>query len=285
MKLVTLRTPAGTRAGRVRGQHVVELDAPDVGALLAMDDWQRIAAIDGGVRHELDAVRLAPVVPRPGKIFCVGVNYRAHILEMGRQLPEFPTLFAMFADALVGATDPIELDPASNAVDWEAELAVVIGSPVRRANTAQARAAIAGFSVFNDVTMRDWQYRGVQWLQGKTFEASSPFGPALVTPDELPGGTRPALRLRCSVDGTVVQSANTSDLVFDPVSLIEYISTILTLRPGDVIATGTPGGVGYVREPARYLTDGSVLVTEIQGIGRLTNVARAGGVVATCRPA
>jgi acylpyruvate hydrolase len=128
--------------------------------------------------------------------------------------------------------------------------------------------------------MRDWQYRGVQWLQGKTFEASTPFGPVLVTPDELPGGTRPAVRLSCSVDGTTVQAADTSDLVFDPVSLIEYISTIVTLRPGDVIATGTPGGVGYAREPARYLTDGSVLVTEIEGIGRLTNVARASVAVA-----
>jgi acylpyruvate hydrolase len=280
MKLATLRNPDGTtRAGRVAGDVVIELDAVDVGALLACDDWRVMAAVEHGVRHELAAVEFAPVVPRPGKIFCVGLNYRAHILEMGRHLPEFPTLFAKFADALIGATDPVELDPASNAVDWEAELAVIIGAPVRRANSAQAKDSIAGFSVLNDVTMRDWQYRGVQWLQGKTFESSTPFGPVLVTPDELPGGTRPSVRLSCSVDGTTVQSADTSDLVFDPVSLIEYISTIVTLRPGDVIATGTPGGVGYAREPARYLIDGSVLVTEIEGIGRLTNVARASAAV------
>ncbi|HEV3357754.1 MAG TPA: fumarylacetoacetate hydrolase family protein [Pseudonocardiaceae bacterium] len=281
MKLATLRYPDGTtRACRVVGGVVIELDAVDVGALLAREDWRVMAAAGHGARHELAAVEFAPVVPRPGKIFCVGLNYRGHILEMGRHVPEFPTLFAKFADALIGATDPVELDPASNAVDWEAELAVIIGAPVRRANSAQARASIAGFSVLNDVTMRDWQYRGVQWLQGKTFEASTPFGPVLVTPDELPGGTRPAVRLSCSVDGTTVQAADTSDLVFDPVSLIEYISTIVTLRPGDVIATGTPGGVGYAREPARYLTDGSVLVTEIEGIGRLTNVARASVAVA-----
>jgi acylpyruvate hydrolase len=123
--------------------------------------------------------------------------------------------------------------------------------------------------------MRDWQYRSVQWLQGKTFEASTPFGPVLVTPDELPGGVRPRLGIRCEVDGETVQSSDTADLVFDPVALVRYISRIVTLNPGDVIATGTPGGVGHARKPPRYLTDGSVLVTEIDGIGRLSNVARA----------
>ena len=246
---------------------------PDVGVLLTDPDWR---SARGGARHDLASVALAPVVPRPGKIFCVGLNYRTHILEMGRELPPFPTLFAKFPEALVGPTDPIELDPASDAVDWEAELAVVIGARVRRAGPDEAAAAIAGFSVLNDVTMRDWQYRSVQWLQGKTFEASTPFGPQLVTPDELPGGVAPALDLTCTVDGELVQAANTSDLVFSPVALVEYISTIVTLNPGDVIATGTPGGVGHARTPPRYLTDGSVLVTEIVGLGRLTNTARAG---------
>jgi acylpyruvate hydrolase len=192
---------------------------------------------------------------------------------MGRELPEHPTLFAKFADALVGPADPVALDPASAAVDWEAELAVVIGAPVRRASEAEAQAAIAGFAVLNDVTMRDWQYRGVQWLQGKTFEATTPLGPYLVTPDELPGGTRPELGLLCAVDGDTVQSANTADLVFDPVALVAYVSRIVTLRPGDVIATGTPGGVGHARDPKRYLTDGAVLTTEIQGLGAQRNTA------------
>ncbi|HEX4360122.1 MAG TPA: fumarylacetoacetate hydrolase family protein [Pseudonocardia sp.] len=287
MRLATLRTPDGTRAARVDGASdgatdgasdgatVVELAAPDVGALLAAPNWRELAAAGDGARHPFAGAELAPVVPRPGKIFCVGLNYRTHILEMGRELPEYPTLFAKFAEALVGPADPVVLAPESSAVDWEAELAVVIGTRVRRADTAAAEAAIAGFAVLNDVTMRDWQYRSVQWLQGKTFEATTPFGPVLVTPDELPGGVRPALALRCAVDGETVQSADTADLVFDPVTLVEYLSRIVTLNPGDVIATGTPGGVGHARKPPRYLTEGTVLVTEIDWLGRLENVATA----------
>jgi acylpyruvate hydrolase len=274
VRLTTLRTPAGTRAARIDGDTTVEIDAPDLGALLADPAWRERAAAADGPRHDLAAVDLAPLVPRPGKIFCVGLNYRTHILEMGRELPEYPTLFAKFPEALIGPHDPISLDPASEKVDWEAELAVVVGAPVRRATEAEAEAAIAGFAVLNDVTMRDWQYRSVEWLQGKTFEATTPFGPQLVTPDELPGGVRPALDLRCAVDGETVQAANTSDLVFDPVTLVAYISQILTLHPGDVIATGTPGGVGHARKPPRYLTDGAVLTTEFQGLGCQRNTAR-----------
>ena len=136
---------------------------------------------------------------------------------MGRGLPEYPTLFGKFADALIGPRDAIQLPPESSAVDWEAELAVVIGRTVRRADENDASAAIAGFCILNDVTIRDWQYRTTQWLQGKTFEATTPLGPALVTPDELPGGVRPALQITGAVNGETVQKANTSDLVFDPV--------------------------------------------------------------------
>ena len=273
MKLATLRTAEGTRAILVEGERYAELGARDVGAFLAQEDWRAQAE---AVRPErrLAGAGLAPVVPRPGKILCVGLNYRNHILEMGRELPKYPTLFAKYPEALVGPADPIALPPESDAVDWEAELAVIIGATVRRASEAEAEAAIAGFSVLNDVTTRDWQYRTPMWLQGKTFEGTTPFGPYLVTPDELPGGTTPALALSCSVDGEQVQKAGTDDLVFNPVELVRYASTILTLRPGDVIATGTPGGVGHARKPPRYLSDGAVLVTEISGLGRLENVAR-----------
>jgi acylpyruvate hydrolase len=275
MKLATLRTDSGTCAVRVDSDRYVALGAPDVGALLADPSWRETAAAATEPVDPSAAAEFAPVVPNPGKIVCVGLNYRSHIEEMGRDLPEVPTLFAKFADALVGPTDPIELAPESRSVDWEAELAVIIGRPVRRATAAEAAAAIAGFAVLNDVTMRDWQYRTQQWLQGKTFERTTPFGPVLVTPDELPGGVRPTLDISCTVDGDTVQKANTADLVFDPVALVEYISTIVTLRPGDVIATGTTGGVGHARRPPRYLQDGSRVVTEIAGIGRLDNVARA----------
>ncbi|AQZ60683.1 Fumarylacetoacetate hydrolase family protein [[Actinomadura] parvosata subsp. kistnae] len=274
MRLATIRTSDGrTRAVRVDGDALVDLGAADVGELLARPGWaERAARADGDA---VESAGFAPVVPRPGKIVCIGLNYRTHILEMGRELPRYPTLFAKYAEALIGAYDEIRLPPESGQVDWEAELAVVIGGRVRRAGEAEAEAAIAGFAVLNDVTMRDWQYRSPVWLQGKTWEASTPFGPYLVTPDELPGGTRPSLTLTGYVDGEVVQRADTSDLVFDPVALVRYVSTIVTLNPGDVIATGTPGGVGHAREPARYLTDGSVLATEITGLGRAESKAVA----------
>ncbi|XVU29215.1 fumarylacetoacetate hydrolase family protein [Actinoplanes sp. CA-054009] len=273
MKLATIRRSGGaTRAVRVEDSHLIDLGVADVGELLTDPGWEGRAALDGPA---VEAAGYAPVVPRPGKIVCVGLNYRSHILEMGRPLPEHPTLFAKYPEALIGAYDEIELPAESDQVDWEAELAVVIGRPVRRATEEQATAAIAGFAVLNDVTMRDWQYRTPMWLQGKTWEASTPFGPYLVTPDELPGGVRPALELTGTVDGEVVQRANTADLVFDPVELVRYISTILTLKPGDVIATGTPGGVGHARRPARYLTGGSLLSTEIAGLGRSETKARA----------
>ncbi len=275
MRIATIRTGQGSRAVRVEADGYVDLGFADVGALLAHSDWRSVVAAASGTTYPVDAMEFAPVVPRPGKIVCVGLNYRTHILEMGRSLPEHPTLFAKYPEALIGAHDHIELPPESDQVDWEAELAVVLGASVRRASEQQAADAIAGFSVLNDVTMRDWQYRTTQWLTGKTFEATTPFGPVLVTPDELPGGVGPALTMTGSVDGEVMQKAQTSDLVFPPVELVRYISTILTLRPGDVIATGTPGGVGHARKPARYLADGSHLVTEIRGIGRLDNVARA----------
>ncbi|MGP4103969.1 fumarylacetoacetate hydrolase family protein [Nonomuraea sp. KM90] len=139
---------------------------------------------------------------------------------MGRDLPEHPTLFAKYAEALIGPHDDIQLAPESSAVDWEAELAVVIGATVRRASEDEAAAAVAGFTVMNDVTVRDWQFRTKEWLQGKTFEGTTPLGPVLVTPDELPGGVRPALPISCRVDGAVMQRADTSDLVFSPVDLV-----------------------------------------------------------------
>ena len=271
MRLATIRVADGTRAVRIDGGQAVETGHSDVGALLAAPDWRDQAAAASGEQHPASSLDLAPVVPRPGKVVCVGLNYRNHILEMGRELPEYPTVFAKFADALIGPRDPIQLAPESSAVDWEAELAVVVGGTVRRAGAAEAEAAIAGFTVLNDVTMRDWQYRTTQWLQGKTFEATTPIGPVLVTPDELPGGVRPALQLTAAVDGETVQKADTSDLVFDPVALVRYVSVIMTLRPGDVIATGTPGGVGHARKPPRYLAAGMTLTTEIGGIGRLEN--------------
>ena len=273
MRLATIRVPGGTRAVRLDGDRAIETGHPDVGALLAEPAWRSIAESADGPSHDRTRLDHAPVVPRPGKIICVGVNYADHIAEMGRETPAYPTLFAKYPEALVGAHDDVVLPGVSEAVDWEAELAVVVGRRVRHADERAAEAAIAGYAVFNDVTARDWQNRTLQWLQGKTFEATTPFGPELVTPDEA----GPTFEVRCSVDGELVQSANTDELVFGAAATIAYVSTILTLHPGDVLALGTPGGVGHARKPPRYLAPGAVLTTTIPGLGECRNTCVAEG--------
>lgn len=274
MRLATLRTQQGTRAVKVDGHVLVDLGEADLGAFLALPDWrERAAAADGtGPTYLTEGATYATLVPRPSKVVCVGLNYKSHILEMGRDLPEHPTLFAKFADTLLGPTDPIVRPEETDQLDWEVELAVVVGEEVRRARGRAAEEAIAGFTVLNDVTCRDWQYRTGEWLQGKAWEATTPVGPHLVTPDELHGGVRPEVAITLSVDGEVMQSDTTGDLVFDPVALVEYVSTMVRLHPGDLIATGTPGGVGHARRPARHLRDGETVVAEIEGIGALRNV-------------
>ncbi|WP_424534976.1 fumarylacetoacetate hydrolase family protein [Sphaerisporangium viridialbum] len=280
MKLATLRVNGSTRAVRLDGDRLVDLGPTDLGELLSQDGWaEKAAAVDANAArtYPVEGADFAPVVPRPSKVVCVGLNYKSHIQEMGRELPQYPTLFAKFADCLIGATDEIARPEETTEFDWEVELAVVIGAPVRRARGVEAEAAIAGFTVLNDITCRDWQFRTREWLQGKMWDSSTPAGPYVVTPDELPGGVRPELEVKLSVDGEVMQHDNTGDLLFDPVTLVEYISTVVRLNPGDIIATGTPGGVGHARDPKRYLTGGERVVTEIQGIGRLENTVAEEG--------
>jgi acylpyruvate hydrolase len=268
LRLATIRTERGTRAARIEGDRAVELVVPDVGVLLA-SGVDPASATTGGAVHAIGDVELAPVVPRPEKVFCLGLNYRAHILEMGHELPDHPTVFSKYAVALIGARDDIWLPQESTAVDWEAELGIVIGRPVRRASAADARAAIAGYTVVNDVSMRDWQYRTQQWDAGKTWEHATPVGPWLVTPDEVDHAAD--LRVTCDVDGERVQDGRTADLLFDPVATVQYLSTVCTLVPGDLISTGTPAGVGHGRKPPVYLRPGQVVRTAIEGIGELVN--------------
>lgn len=280
MKLATLRVNGGTdgttRAVALDGDALVDLGATDVGAFLATPDWSGRAAAAvrdaAATRYDAASADFATLVPAPSKVVCVGLNYRTHIQEMGRDLPDHPALFSKFADTLIGAGDEIVRPPETDEFDWEVELAVVVGTQVRRADAAQAEAAIAGFTVLNDITCRDWQFRTREWLQGKNWDNSTPVGPYLVTPDELRGGVRPELQVRLSVDGEVMQSDTTADLLFDPVALVQYVSTMVRLNPGDIIATGTPGGVGHARTPKRYLVGGETVVAEIEGIGRLENV-------------
>lgn len=271
MRLTTLRTASGTVAARVDGDKAVELTGyTDVADLLRRGDLAAVAQA-AGTEHDLTTADLAPVVTTPGKIVCVGLNYRNHILEMGRELPEHPTLFTKFPEALIGPRDEIQVPPESDKIDWEGELAVVVGRSVRRADAEQAEAAIAGYTIMNDITMRDYQYRSPQWFQGKAWESSTPLGPVLVTPDELPADAELVTRL----DGEEMQRARIDDLVFDAVALVRYISTIFTLNPGDVIATGTPGGVGHARKPGRYISAGQTVSVAIDGIGDVVNVAVA----------
>jgi acylpyruvate hydrolase len=273
MKLATIRTAGATHAVRIDGDEAIELGVPDVGALLARPDWRGVAARADGRRLAATDLDYAPVVPRPAKIFCVGLNYRTHILEMGRELPQYPTLFAKFANTLLGANDDLVLPAVSDEIDWETELGVVIGTPVRLAEPDQAHAAIAGYTVVNDISMRDWQWRTGEWLQGKAFEASTPVGPWLVTPDEVDDARD--LELICTVDGDVRQRARTSDLLFEPADIVSYVSQFTTLEPGDLVATGTPGGVGAARDPKVFLAPGQVVRATIEGLGecRTTCVA------------
>jgi len=270
MRLTTIRHEDTTRAARVENDQLVLLKATDVGDLLRSGTDPRV---DGPV-IDVAQVERAPLVTHPGKIVCVGVNYRDHIEEMGREIPPAPTYFAKFRQALIGATDHIQL-PApetSTHVDWEAELAIVIGQEIRHASAADAMAAIAGFTVLNDVSVRDYQRRTTQFLAGKTFEGMTPVGPDLVTTDVVGDGS--GLAISCSVDGVTKQDSNTSELVFNAIDIVQDLSTIITLEPGDLIATGTPGGVGAARTPPEWLTEGAVLRTKISGLGECINPCR-----------
>ncbi len=267
--LTTVRIGSSTRAGRIEGDDIVVLDAADVGEVLRRGDVPETG--DAIPRATAD---LAPLIPSPGKIVCVGVNYLDHIEEMGRERPSAPTYFAKYDTALIGALDDMVL-PApevSTHIDWEVELTIVIGAPVRHASPTEALEAVAGYTVMNDGSVRDYQRRTSQFLAGKMFEGLTPLGPVLVGRDELGDGS--GLEIRSEVDGGVKQQSSTSELCFDVVDIVQDLSTITTLLPGDVIATGTPGGVGAARTPPEWLTDGSVLRCSIEGIGATENRCR-----------
>jgi acylpyruvate hydrolase len=270
VKLATVRLDGRTAAVRIDGADAVETGLPDVGTLLQDGRWRERAEAAAGPRHDVASLDYAPVIPHPQKIICVGLNYREHILETGMPVPQYPTLFAKFTPALIGAFEDIELSAAAAQWDWEAELAFVIGSPAYRADEAGAAAAIAGYTVANDVSARDWQMRTSEWLQGKTFAHTTPVGPHLVTPDEAGH----AHEISCEVNGEQMQKASTGDLVFGPVALVSFISAILPLEPGDLLLTGTPGGVGHARTPVRQLADGDTVVTRISGVGECRNTCR-----------
>ncbi len=276
MRLVSFSDSRGRRIGRLEGAQVVDLAdaAPELprelAALLAAGPLAlgRASSADGE-RLPLAGVRLEAPIPRPGKILAVGLNYRDHIAETGRELPKVPVIFNKQSVAASGPFDAIHLPRASDKLDYEGELGFVVGRPCRHVPRARAAEVIAGWVVVNDVTVRDWQARSPTMTMGKSFDTHCPFGPALVTPDEV--GDPLALPLRTFVNGELRQSASTKDLLFDPFALIEHLSTAFTLEPGDLISTGTPAGVAAAMKPPRWLVAGDVVRVEIDGVGVIEN--------------
>ena len=281
MKLVSFRADGAGRIGILRGDRVFDLGKTDPGlprcmkTLLEMGaEGLRRAAIaaEGAIEaipsHQVD---LLPPVPQPEKIICVGLNYADHAAESGMQPPREPVIFNKLPTALRASGDPIVLPELSREVDYEAELVVVIGAGGRAIPRDKALAHVAGYTCGNDVSARDWQKGkpGGQWLLGKSFDSFAPTGPALVTADEV--GDAGKLRIKCRLNGRLVQDSCTDQLIFPVAELIAYVSSVATLKPGDLIFTGTPPGVGMARTPPLYLRAGDLVEVEIERVGLLRN--------------
>ena len=288
MRLVTyLRDGAqrlGALAARDGADVVVDLELAaglpsDMIAFLAGGDanlaqaQQALVDPPAAALVSLGAVRLAAPVPRPGKIICIGLNYRDHAAESGAEVPAYPTVFAKYASCIIGPGEPIVIPRVTSEVDYEAELAVVIGRRARDVAEADALGYVAGYAPFNDVSARDYQMRTSQWTIGKTFDTFGPLGPALVTADEV--GDPHMLDIELSIGGVVLQRSNTRHLIFSIPQLIAYLSAVMTLEPGDVIATGTPAGVGAARTPKRWLQPGETVRVAIGRLGALENPVSA----------
>lgn len=270
MRLATIRTQETMTAACIEDENLA-VTIPgfaDVGELLRNPNWRELAESADGTTVKFSLQDLHAVIPSPTKIICVGLNYANHIKEMGRTLPEVPTLFIKFSDALTGPFDDVLVPPwANGALDWEGELAVVISQRARRVKASEAENYIAGYAVMNDYSARDYQYATLQWHQGKSLEKTAGFGPWLTTRDSFDLGGE----LTTYLNEEKMQSAATSDLVFKPADLIQYITHLYPLDPGDVIVTGTPGGVGHARDPRRYIGDGDVVTVDIEGLGHIAN--------------
>jgi len=232
-------------------------------------------ASSDGQTVPLEDVQLLAPVPRPGKVICVGLNYRDHAEETGQAIPDEPVLFSKFANSVVGPGADVVVPRVVTQPDFEAELAVVIGRRTTDVSALDALSYVAGYTCANDVSARDLQFRSSQWLLGKAIDSFLPLGPWLVTADEV--GDPQRLAIRCTIDGDVVQDSSTDQMIFGVADLIAFISRTITLEPGDVIATGTPPGVGMARDPQRWLRDGERMTVEIEQIGALTNTVRLTG--------
>ncbi|MEX3632161.1 fumarylacetoacetate hydrolase family protein [Rothia sp. LK2492] len=259
-----------------QGSRWYQLDKP-LADYLATSKVQVISAEQIGAQpldlSEDDFIRPLSNVSR---VLCVGLNFTDHAKEVGAETPSHPTIFTKFGNALIGPGEQIQIPAESNKIDWEVELCAVVGKEGRRIPVEEAEEYLLGYTVLNDVSVRDWQGRTSEWFQGKNWDSMTPFGPVIVSPDELDiaGG----LAMTCTVDGETRQQGSTANLIFRPAEVISYISTFMTLQPGDLIALGTPAGVGLSLRPRKWLAPGQTVVTEIEGIGRLTNVCSSEGV-------
>ena len=273
MRLTSYELDGRPTYGLLSGDRVHEADATfrdrykDLRAVIAAGAESELGNSVAGDGHVLSRVRFLPVIPNANKILCVGVNYRPHIEEMGREVPDFPVVFIRFDDSLVGHGEPILRPTASLQFDFEGELAVIIGKRARHVTAQSALDHVAGYCCFMDGSIRDWQRHTPQFTAGKNFNQSGAMGPCMVTADEIPDPS--VLELTTRVNGDLVQKGRTGELVFDVPRLIEYCSTFAELMPGDVIATGTPGGVGAARTPPMWLKPGDTVDVEISGIGVL----------------
>jgi 2-keto-4-pentenoate hydratase/2-oxohepta-3-ene-1,7-dioic acid hydratase in catechol pathway len=282
MKLATFTHAAATRIGVVDGDTVVDLakTAPDLPREMLAFLQAGPAALEAAGRASRSAqrlpladVRLEAPVARPPKFLAVGLNYADHVAESGLETPAFPTIFNKQSTCVVGPRDPVHLPSVSPMLDYEGELGIVIGRRCRHVTRQDAAKVVAGYVVVDDVTVRDWQFRIPTWTMGKSFDTHGPIGPWIVTADELRDPHR--LSLRTWVNGELRQSSNTRELIFDCFTLIEHLSTAFTLEPGDVISTGTPGGVGMGMKPPHLLAVGDVVRIEIEGIGEIENAVIA----------
>ncbi|MBU6237152.1 MAG: fumarylacetoacetate hydrolase family protein [Planctomycetes bacterium] len=231
----------------------------------------RVASLGKKLGSVQEPLQLLCPIDRPGKILCIGLNYRDHAIETKASIPTEPVVFCKMPTAMIGPLDAIRLPTVSNQVDYEAELVVVIGQRIKHATPIQAAQAIFGYTVGHDVSARDWQKGkpGNQWFLGKSFDTFAPLGPAITVASSIPDPSR--LRIQCWINGQSMQDSNTRELIFPPAYLVEYLSQVMTLEPGDVIYTGTPSGVGVARTPPRFLKVGDTVEIEIESIGRLVN--------------
>ncbi|WP_062783420.1 fumarylacetoacetate hydrolase family protein [Novosphingobium capsulatum] len=269
-RLISFRRPDGLPSfGRLDGDTVHDLGTAGSAAFLKDVADQDLAALPATGHFALADVRLLPVVPNPGKILCVGLNYATHVAETGREQKEFPAIFTRWADTLIADGEPLVRPRETERFDYEGELAVVIGKGGRRIARADAMAHVAGFSIFNDGSARDWQRHNIQFTPGKNYPATGAFGPALVLPDEV--ADLGSQRVQTRLNGELVQDQPVSDMIWDIPFVIEYCSTFTPLAPGDVIVTGTPGGVGDKRKPPLYMKAGDVCEISVGVIGTLTN--------------